>query len=187
MFPRGSGMSQSWEFLIPSHHAAPLGFPPVRSSIKTLREDAHSWEMLSPAILPSGYPPGWPHQSKFINIFVLPYLIIILLARSKSVTTKKCEIKYEINITLCGTSTAVDPAKRDVERTRIELAMLDFRPGSERALPAHGGRPIAFPFWEHGPLGPPTRFTLCFAIAGYTGEQRHGPRKCDLLIYIYRF
>ena len=163
------------------------GLPPGPLSRQTLWEDAHLWEIIPPAILPSGYPPGWPHQSKSINIFVLPYITIILLACSKSMTTKKCEIKYEKNITPCGTSTAVDPAKRDVERTRIELAMLDFRPGSKRAPPAHGGRPIAFPFWESGPPSPPTRFTLRFAIAGYTGEWRHGPRKCVLLIYIYRF
>ena len=30
-------------------------------------------------------------------------------------------------------SNAVDPAKRGVERTRIELTMLDFRPGEKRA------------------------------------------------------
>ena len=67
-------------------------------------------------------------------------------------------------------STAVDPAKRDVERTRIELAMLNFCSGSERALPAHGGHPIAFPFWESGLPASPTRLTLRFAIVGHTGE-----------------
>ena len=34
--------------------------------------------------------------------------------------------------------------------------MLDFHPGSERALPAHSGHPITFPFWESGPPSPPT-------------------------------
>jgi putative transposon-encoded protein len=156
------------------------GLPPGPLSHQTLREDAHSWEIIPPAILLSGYPPRWPHQSKSINIFDLPYITIILLAHSKRVVTKKCEIKYEKNITPCGTSTAVDPAKRDVERTRIELAMLNFCPGPERALPAHSGRPIAFPFWEHGPPGPPTRFTIRFAIAGYAGEWRPGPHRCVL-------
>jgi hypothetical protein len=55
---------------------------------------------------------------------------------SKSATAKKCEIKYEKNIISCETSGAVDPAKRDVERTRIELAMVDFRT-RDCALPAH--------------------------------------------------
>jgi hypothetical protein len=127
------------------------GLPPVRSLIKTLREDAHSWEIISPAILPSGYPPGWLHQLKFVNIFVLPYIIIILLARSKSMTIEKCEIKYEKNTIPCKASTAVDPAKRDLERTRIESVVLDFRPEAERALPAHRGLIglIGLPFWEH--------------------------------------
>jgi len=32
---------------------------------------------------------------------------------------------------------AVDPAKRGLERTRIELEMLNSRPGGERVPPAH--------------------------------------------------
>lgn len=32
-------------------------------------------------------------------------------------------------------SNATDPAKNEVERLRVELAMLDFRPGTKRALP----------------------------------------------------
>jgi hypothetical protein len=146
----GSRVQRSWELSYFRHHAAPLGFPSGPLSHQT-----HSGRMLavgnhSPGILPSGYPPGWLNQSELINIFVLPYIIIILSAHSKSMTIKKCEIKYEKNTIPCETSAAVDPAKRDFERTRIELTMLDFRPGSERALPAHGGRPIAFPFWECG-------------------------------------
>jgi hypothetical protein len=86
---------------------------------------------------PAGSPPGWPHHSKFINIFVLAYISIILLAGSKSVTTKICENKYEKNTTECRTSNARDPAKRDAERMRIEQGMLDFRAAAERALPAH--------------------------------------------------
>jgi hypothetical protein len=59
------------------------------------------------------------------------------------VATKKCEIKYEKNIIPCGMSTAVNPAKRDVKRTMIELTMLDSRLGEK---PAHGARPIAISF-----------------------------------------
>ena len=101
---------------------------------KSLREDVRSWETLPPAV-----PPGSSHHSKFINIFALPYISIILSALSKSVTTKMCEIKYEKNTTPCCMSNACDPAKRDAERTIIELDMLDFRTGAERALPAHRG------------------------------------------------
>jgi hypothetical protein len=71
------------------------------------------------------------------HIFYLAYIITILLAHSKSVRIKICEIKYLKNATLCKTSNAVDPAKRGAKRTRIELAMLDFRPDEKRALPAH--------------------------------------------------
>jgi len=61
---------------------------------------------------------------------------MILLAGSKTVRTKRSEIKYEKNMTLLKTANAIDPAKRGLERTRIELAVLDFRPGAKRALPA---------------------------------------------------
>jgi len=37
------------------------------------------------------------------------------------------------NTTLCRTTDAVDPAKRGIKRARTERAMLDFRPGRERA------------------------------------------------------
>ena len=47
------------------------------------------------------------------------------------------EIKYEKNTRLCGTSTACDPAKRGLERTRIGPAMLNFRPGGKPSTPAH--------------------------------------------------
>jgi hypothetical protein len=50
---------------------------------------------------------------------------------------KMSENKYLKNTSPWRTSTAFDPAKRALERTRIERDMLDFRPGLERALPAH--------------------------------------------------
>jgi hypothetical protein len=50
---------------------------------------------------------------------------------------KMSENKYLKNTSPCRTSTAFDPAKRALERTGIEQDMLDFRPGLERALPAH--------------------------------------------------
>ena len=62
------------------------------------------------------------------HIFYLAYITIILLAHSKSVRIKICEIKYLKNATLCNTLNMVDPAKRGAKRTRIELAMLDFHP-----------------------------------------------------------
>jgi hypothetical protein len=128
----------------------------------TFWEEVHLWETLPPASLPPGCRPGWFNQSELISIFVLPYIIIILLAHSKRVTIKKCEIKYEKNTISCETSAAVHPAKRDFERTRIELAVLDFRSGSERALPAHGGRPITLPFWECGLRSShPAHHSLC--------------------------
>ena len=71
------------------------------------------------------------------HIFYLAYIITILLAYSKNVTIKICEIKYLKNATLCKTSNRVDPAKRGSTRMRIELAVLDFRPDEKRALPAH--------------------------------------------------
>jgi len=72
-----------------------------------------------------------------INIFILAYIIIILLASSKSVTIEICEIKSEKNTRPHETPNAIDPAKRGLERRRIEPTMLDFRPGPKRVLPAH--------------------------------------------------
>ena len=148
-------------------------------------EDAHSWGTLPLASLPPGCRPGWLHQLKFINIFVLPYIIIILLARSKRVTIKKCEIKYKKNTILCETSGAVDPAKRDFERTRIEPTMPNFRPGSKRASPAHGGRPIALPFWECSPpvLPPGSPFALrLWATRGNSGLALAGVLLTDICL-----
>ncbi|KAF9650102.1 hypothetical protein BDM02DRAFT_3127881 [Thelephora ganbajun] len=54
-------------------------------------------------------------------------------------------------VLLLKTSDAVDPAKRGLERTKIEPTMLDFRPGAKRALPAHraeSDRRSAFLFWN---------------------------------------
>ena len=56
-----------------------------------------------------------------------PYIIVILLAYSKRVTAKSCEIKNEKSTTLSRLLTAVDPAKRDAKQARFGLAMLDFR------------------------------------------------------------
>jgi len=43
-----------------------------------------------------------------------------LLACLKSVTTKMFEIKSKRNTIVCGMSTTAEPAKRGVERMRIE-------------------------------------------------------------------
>jgi hypothetical protein len=71
-------------------------------------------------------------QSYFVHIFYLAYIIIILLACSKSVTAKICENKSEKNTRPYRMLRAVDPAKRGPKRTNIELTMLDFRPGAKR-------------------------------------------------------
>jgi hypothetical protein len=66
-------------------------------------------------------------------MFYLAYIIIILLADSKSVAIEICEFKYEKNTRPCRMPRAVDPAERALERTNIEPTMLDFRPGAKRA------------------------------------------------------
>ena len=83
------------------------------------QEDARSWEIPPPAIRGS-------HHTYFVHIFGLAYIIIILLACSKSVTIKICAKKYEKNARTCETPDTVDPAKRGLKRTRVEPAMLDF-------------------------------------------------------------
>ena len=83
---------------------------------------------------PSRVPTGGFHHSYFVRMFNLAYINISLLARSKSVTTKKCEIKYEKNTDICRVSTATDPAKRGLKRTRIELTMLNFRLGGKASI-----------------------------------------------------
>src|ERR1700753_1279112 len=62
----------------PSINIGPGGFPPVGKYFQGAR-----------------YPRGWLHHSKFINIFILLYIITVLLACKKSVTTKMCEKKSE--------------------------------------------------------------------------------------------
>ena len=87
---------------------------------------------------PQHYPlpdtrPGGPSNHEFYPA----YIIIILLASSKSVTIEIYEIKYEKNTSPYERQNAVDPTKRGLKRKRIEPAMLNFRPGAKRALPAH--------------------------------------------------
>jgi len=67
-------------------------------------------------------------------MFNLAYINISLLARSKSVTIKKCEIKYEKITEICKVPTATDPAKRGLKRTGIELTMLNFRLGGKASI-----------------------------------------------------
>jgi hypothetical protein len=91
------------------------------------------WETLSPCVIPFRIPTQGSLQSYFVHMFYLAYIIIILLAHSKSATTKICRKKYIKNTRPCRTPRPVDPAKRGPKRTGIELAMLDFRPGAKRA------------------------------------------------------
>ena len=60
------------------------------------------------------------------------------------------EKKIEKNTIPCRISREIDPAKRGIKRLNIELAMLNFRPRIERALPAHRDRWdwSCLPFWE---------------------------------------
>lgn len=111
----------------------PSLFPPI----KIILEDDRVWETLPPASPPPGYPPGWSLPSYFVHIFNLAYIIIILLAHSKRVIAKICEIKSEKNTRSHETLNAFDPAKRSLERMRIKPTMVDFRPRPKRAPPAH--------------------------------------------------
>jgi len=61
----------------------------VHPPINSIQEDYPLWEI-----------PFWmtiqgSHPSKFINIFILAYIIIILLVHSGGTTTEICEIKSE--------------------------------------------------------------------------------------------
>ena len=88
------------------------------------------WEILSPGITPFQIPALGSLQLYFDHMFYL-------LVGSKSVRRKMFEIKYKKDTSLWGRSAAANPAKRGLERTIIELIMLNFRPGAERALSAH--------------------------------------------------
>ena len=125
-------MQQSWEIPFPhiTRHPWPSPGHPLPSN--------NSGRMLA---CENYFPPfRIPTQGSlrlyFVRIFYLAYIIIILLAGSKSVYTKISEIIYIYNTSLWGTSDATDPANRGLERAIIELTTLDFRPGTERALPA---------------------------------------------------
>jgi hypothetical protein len=91
------------------------------------------WEILSPCVIPFRIPTQGSLQLYFVHMFYLAYIIVILLARSKSVTINICENKSEKNTRPCRTPRAVDPARRGLERTNTEPTMLDFRPGAKRA------------------------------------------------------
>jgi hypothetical protein len=119
-------------------------------------------------------------QLYFVHIFYLAYIIIILLAHSKSVTINICENKYIYNTRPCRTLRAVDPAKRGLERTNIEPAMLDFRPGAKRACQLTAqidGIDRDFLFGNaRPPLLAPGVQLLPLVFGGYTGGQ--GPSPC---------
>lgn len=89
--------------------------------------------MPPPAILPFRIPTRTSYRSNFAYVFCLSYIITILSACSKTVVVGIFEIKYEKNANPFETSIADDPAKPGLNRTRIELEMLDLCPASERA------------------------------------------------------
>ena len=65
---------------------------------------------------PSGILTRWSLQLFFVRIFYLAYIIIILLASSKSMTTKMSEIKSEKYTIPYETSNTIDPAKHNPKR-----------------------------------------------------------------------
>ena len=73
-----------------------------------------------PSPLPATLPPI------FRRYVILTYITTFPLVRSKRVTTEIREIKSK-KYHPCRWSTAVDPAKRGTQRTRIGPATLDFR------------------------------------------------------------
>jgi hypothetical protein len=111
---------------LPWHSAGLLTcLPPINTSW----EDAHSWGI--PFL---GHTLFWmtargSRHLYFVHIFYLSYIIMILLARSKIVRINICKMKYLQNTRPCRKSRTVDPAKRDLKQTNIELAMLDFHLG----------------------------------------------------------
>ena len=127
----------------------------------------------------SGYLAGRSHHSYFVYLWVLAYISVILLVDQKKACAKMSEIKYIKNTTLCGTLIAFDPAKDRKKRTRIEPGMLDFRPGENRAMPAHpriDGIDRDFLF---GNVLQPSLHrgcsTLPLAFGGLIGKQGPGP------------
>jgi len=68
-----------------------------------------------------GNPFPVPIHSYSVHMFYLVYISVILLALSKRARIKISENKSEKITTPCRTPIAVDPAKRDVERTNSEL------------------------------------------------------------------
>jgi len=58
---------------------------------------------------------------------------MVFRPHSEWVATKKCEIKCEINTITCRLQIAADPAKRGLERARIERETPDCRLGRKRA------------------------------------------------------
>jgi len=62
----------------------------THTPINSIREDYPPWE------IPFQMTIWGSHPLKFINIFILAYIIIILLVHLKSMTIEICEIKSEI-------------------------------------------------------------------------------------------
>ena len=85
------------------------------------------------------------------------------------------EKKIEKNTIPCRISHEIDPTKRGIERSIIELAMLDFRPRIKRALPAHRDRWdwSRLPFWEQrdiqGSPQDPAPFPSCLGTTQVSG------------------
>jgi len=122
---------------IPRHHAAPLGIHRAPPPINTVREDARSWEIPSPASSPTrvgiwGVPPPIFFQYNLIKLRMDGFRLHLKWATAENMRNKIRE-KYHP----CRTSNVDDPAKNRHERTTIERVTFDFRTGAERALPAH--------------------------------------------------
>ena len=85
--PRHQG-EWSWEFRAITRFP---GFLPASRAPPPINISAGGCPPVGKHFEGAGYPYGWPHHLKFINIFILLYIITILLACKKSVTTKMSE------------------------------------------------------------------------------------------------
>src|SRR6201992_2465731 len=85
--PRHQG-ERSWEFCAITRFQ---GFLPASRAPPPINIGPGGCPPVGKCFQGAGYPRGWPHHSKFINIFILLYIITILLAFKKSVTAKKSE------------------------------------------------------------------------------------------------
>ena len=130
----------SAEVIWRSHDSAHL-----RTVVKSRVSMTNQWQAQHCLLLAPGLT---SHHSHFVGILHLSYIIIILLAGSKSVTINICEIKYLKHMILCKTQNRVNPARCGLEKLRIEPTMLDFHPNEKWASQLTMQIDCSFPFWN---------------------------------------